>query len=131
MVTVLTATSVRVTWADPQLDSITHYDISYSLAGNRKRQAQSERVNAPATSADIDGLMNNRQYDFQVTAVAIIDGTEIVGTPSVMERVLVMTTGSPGNCEYIYFLVLIISTYIYINVQFILKGHFNFFLSSL
>ena len=81
MVEQLTATSVRVSWDEIPVDGIT-YRVYYSQTGNRKRQSTEMSMDSTANSVDIDGLDSNVEYQFQVVAVAVVNGQTIEGERS-------------------------------------------------
>ena len=77
MVEQLTATSVRVSWDEIPVDGIT-YRVYYSQTGNRKRQSTEMSMDSTTNSVDIDGLDSNVEYQFQVVAIAVVNGQTII-----------------------------------------------------
>ena len=104
MVEQLPATSVRVSWDEIPVDGIT-YRVYYSQTGNRKRQSS---IDSTTNSVDIDGLDSNVEYQFQVVAIAVVNGETIVGERSEVndDSMLVVTssmsTDSPRGTFVIY-----------------------------
>ena len=82
-VEVVSDTSVRVLWDSVDIPEITGYTVYYSQTGNRKRQSE-ESVTVPSSdnSVVIEGLLNNVEYQFQVVAIAELDGDVITGQRS-------------------------------------------------
>ena len=95
MVEQLTATSVRVSWDEIPVDAIT-YRVYYSQTGNRKRQSTEMSMDSTTNSVDIDGLDSNVEYQFQVVAIAVVNGETIEGERSEVndDSMLVVTTDS-------------------------------------
>ena len=97
VVEVVSDTSVKVSWDSVDIPEITGYTVYYSQTGNRKRQSE-ESITVPSSdnSVVIEGLLNNVEYQFQVVAIAELDGDVIMGQRSVLSRVVVAlpTTGT-------------------------------------
>ena len=118
MVEQLTATSVRVSWDEIPVDGTT-YRVYYSQTGNRKRQSTEVSMDSTTNSVDIDGLDSNVEYQFQVVAIAVVNGQTIEGERSEVndDSMLVVTssmsTDSPQGtfCDshFVAFLKLCIS----------------------
>ena len=91
----LTATSVRVSWDEIPVDGIT-YRVYYSQTGNRKRQSTEMSMDSTTNSVDIDDLDSNVEYQFQVVAIAVVNGETIEGERSEVndDSMLVVTTDS-------------------------------------
>lgn len=98
-VTVLTDTSVKVSWDDPQFSSITHYVINYNLQINKKIETMSILETAPANSAVIHGLMNSGQLIFLVKGFGEFNGTPYVLKSSVLNVILLKTKCSSPSKE--------------------------------
>ena len=90
VVEVVSAGSVRVSWDCLIIPEITGYIVYYSQTGN----TQSMNVTTSTNSVLIDGLMNNVEYQFQVAAIAELDGDVLVGERSVLNSVSVQPQGS-------------------------------------
>ena len=92
-VEVVSDTSVRVSWDSVDIPEITGYTVYYSQTGNRKRQSEeSITVSSSDNSVVIEGLLNNVEYQFQVVAIAELDGDVIMGQRSLLcnvERIVV------------------------------------------
>ena len=103
MVEQLTATSVRVSWDEIPVEGIT-YRVYYSQTGNRKRQSTEMFMDSTTNSVDIDGLDSNVEYQFQVVAIAVVNGETIEGERSEAndDSMLVVTTDSPRGTFVIY-----------------------------
>ena len=82
-VEVISDSSVRVSWDSVDIPEITGYIVYYSQTGNRKRQSE-ESITVPSSdnSVVIEGLLNNVEYQFQVVAIAELDGDVIMGQRS-------------------------------------------------
>ena len=86
-VEVVTDMSVRVSWDLLDISEITGYIVYYS----QKENTQSVNVTNSTNSAEIGGLMSNyTEYQFQVAAVAELDGYVVIGERSI--RVMALTT---------------------------------------
>ena len=92
-VEVVSDTSVRVSWNSVDIPEITGYTVYYNQTGNRKRQSE-ESITVPSSdnSVVIEGLLNNVEYQFQVAAIAELDGDVIVGQRSTHKTTEVMVT---------------------------------------
>ena len=84
VVEIVSDTSVRVSWDSVDIPEITGYTVYYSQTGNRKRQSE-ESITVPSSdnSVVIEGLLNNVEYQFQVVAIAELDGDVIIGQRSI------------------------------------------------
>ena len=89
-VEVVSDTSVRVSWDIIDIPEITGYTVYYSQTGNRKRQSE-ESITVPSSdnSVVIEGLLNNVEYQFQVVAIAELDGGVITGQISLRSGIVV------------------------------------------
>ena len=89
-VEVVSDTSVRVSWDGVDIPEITGYTVYYSQTGNRKRQSE-ESITVPSSdnSVVIEGLLNNVKYQFQVAAIAELDGDVIMGQRSLPSEIIV------------------------------------------
>ena len=89
-VEVVSDTSVRVSWDSVDIPEITGYTVYYSQTGNRKRQSE-ESITVPSSdnSVVIEGLLNNVEYQFQVVAIAELDGDVIIGQRSLLSGIVV------------------------------------------
>ena len=87
-VEVVSDTSVRVSWDSVDIPEITNYTVYYSQTGDRKRQSE-ESITVPSSdkSVVIEGLLNNVEYQFQVVAIAELDGDVIMGQRSNVTRI--------------------------------------------
>ena len=95
-VEVVSDTSVRVSWDSLDIPEITGYTVYYNQTANRKRPSE-ESITVPSSdnSVVIEGLLNNVEYQFQVAAIAEVDGDVIVGQRSMhktTDMVVVMVT---------------------------------------
>ena len=97
----LSASSVRVTWDRiTTVQEITSYTVYYSSVQGRKRQSGNEgsvTVTASEDSADITGLSANVQYLFQVVAMAMFGGQDIMGNRSVVDNNSLFTIMGSGG----------------------------------
>ena len=85
VVEVVSDTSVRVSWDSVDIPEITGYTVYYSQTRSRKRQSE-ESITVPSSdnSVVIEGLLNNVEYQFQVVAIAELDGDVIMGQRSLL-----------------------------------------------
>ena len=110
MVEQLTATSVRVSWDEIPVDGIT-YRVYYSQTGNSLRQSTEVYIDSTTNSVDIDGLDSNVEYQFQVVAIAVVNGETIEGERSEVndDSMLVVTSSmSTESPQGIHFVIVII-----------------------
>ena len=86
---IVSDTSVRVSWDSVDIPEITGYTVYYSQTGSRKRQSE-ESITVPSSdnSVVIEGLLNNVVYQFQVAAIAELDGDVIVGQRSLLNVIV-------------------------------------------
>ena len=84
-VEVVTDVSVRVSWDSLDIPEITGYTVFYNRTGNGTEE-QSVNVTTSHDSVVIDNLMNNVEYQFQVAAIAKLDGVLIVGERSMLDN---------------------------------------------
>ena len=85
-VEVVTEMLVRVSWDLLDNPEITGYIVYYSQIGN----TQSVNVTTSTNSVVIHGLMNNEEYQFQVAAIAELDGDVIIGERSILNNMSVV-----------------------------------------
>ena len=71
-------TSVRVSWDRHDIPQITGYIVYYSLTESSEEE-QSVTVSSSQNSVNIANLMNNVEYQFDVVAVAELDGDVVMG----------------------------------------------------
>ena len=86
VVTVLTATSVNISWDPLPLPEITQYTVYYSQTGNREGQMNESNivVSSFENSVVITGLITGVVYRFQVMAQALVDGMIVLGERSLL-----------------------------------------------
>lgn len=90
----LSTTAVRVSWESINLPDIAGYRVYYSRTGNRKRQSEeglTMDVSSSENSADVSGLSSYVQYNFQVAAIAELDGVEITGDQCTLSCMTMIT----------------------------------------
>ena len=92
-VEVICANSVRVSWDSLDIPEITGYIVYYSQTrGQCACEISEESVISSADSVEIEGLMNTVEYQFQVAAIAELDGNVVVGQRSSSTTVTVLTS---------------------------------------
>ena len=79
MLEVVSAISVQVTWDQLDIPEITRYIVYYSQTGNSEMITT---VPGSENSVTIENLLTDVEYQFQVVAVAELDGDVIVGERS-------------------------------------------------
>ena len=86
VIEVVSASSVRVSWEGVDIPEITGYTVYYSQTGNRNRQSEELFVTVPSSvnSVVIGDLVSNVEYQFQVAAIAELDGVVFTGTRSIV-----------------------------------------------
>ena len=84
VIEVVSASSVRVSWEGVDIPEITGYTVYYSQTGNKNRQSEKLFVTVPSSvnSVVIGDLVSNVEYQFQVAAIAELDGVGFTGTRS-------------------------------------------------
>ena len=76
---ILSATSVRVSWNRLNIPEITGYIVYYSQKSNAEL---SVNISSPDTSVIIYNLISDIQYQFEVVAVAKLNGDVVIGQRS-------------------------------------------------
>ena len=71
MLEVVSATSIQVSWDRLDIPEITRYIVYYSQTGNSEMVTT---VSGSENSVTIDNLLTDMEYQFQVVAVAELDG---------------------------------------------------------
>ena len=101
-VEIVSDTSVRVSWDNVDIPAITGYKIYYNQTGNRKRQS-GESITVPSSdnSVVIEGLLNNVEYQFQVVAIAELDGDVIMGKRSILNNMTIIVVVIPTSKNYL------------------------------
>ena len=96
---VASATSLRVSWDTIDIPEVTGYVVYYCQTGRRLQTEQESMISVPSSvsSVVIEGLVSNVEYQFQVVAIAELDGDTITGERSMPTKVLVITTQCAGN----------------------------------
>lgn len=78
-------TSVRVAWDGIAVPGIANYTVYYGAAGSSTTQSErSVTVSGSENTALIIGLVDNVEYQFQVVAIGVLNGQEIVGERSMI-----------------------------------------------
>ena len=73
----LSATVVRVSWSSVDIPDITGYIVFYIDIESRKRH--SVTVSSSVTFVDIESLLFDVNYQFQVAVIVEVNGEEIIG----------------------------------------------------
>ena len=95
---IVSANSVKVSWDRIIIPEITGYTVYYSQTGNRQSEEVSVTVPSSADSALIEGLVVNVEYQFQVVAVAELEGGGVVmGQRSMVTRIVLHTRASSAS----------------------------------
>ena len=91
--------SVRVSWDIVDIPEITSYTVYYSQTGTRKRQSE-ESITIPSSdnSVVIEGL-SSAEYQFQVVAIAEVNGELFVGQRSIPDDMAVIMVTSKGKLK--------------------------------
>ena len=92
MLEMLSATSIQVTWDQLDIPEITGYIVYYSQTGNSEMITT---VSGSENSVIIDNLLTNVEYQFQVVAVAELDGDVVMGGRS--KVTIARLTAPPAN----------------------------------
>ena len=83
---ILSATSVRVSWDRLDIPEITGYIVYYRQIGNSELEVSiaelSVNISSSDTSVTIDNLISDMQYQFEVVAVAELNGDVVIGQRS-------------------------------------------------
>ena len=96
---VLSATSVRVSWDRLDLTEITGYILYYSQTGNSEMVPTQHFINVASSTNFIflTDLTSNVEYQFEVVAVAELDGDVVVGERSNKYTKRLTLTSVPGT----------------------------------
>ena len=79
MLEVVSATSIQVSWDRLDIPEITRYIVYYSQTGNGEMVTT---VSGSENSVTIENLITDFEYQFQVVAVAELDGEVVMGERS-------------------------------------------------
>ena len=101
---VVSATSIHVSWDRVEISEVTGYRVYYTLTVAVCTCAeQFIDVSGSDNSVTIDNLLTDVEYQFQVVAVAELDGDVIVGERSNVSAsrptATLTTTPPPANTE--------------------------------
>ena len=92
MLEVLSATSIQVSWDRLDIPEITRYIVYYSQTGNSEMVTT---VPHSKNSVTIENLLTDVEYQFQVVAVAELDGDVVTGERSNVS--IARPTAPPAN----------------------------------
>ena len=95
MVEVVSATSIQVSWDRLDIPEITGYIVYYSQTRNSE---MATTVLHSKNSVIIENLLTNAEYQFQVVAVAALDGDVVMGERSNMS--IARPTAPPANTPH-------------------------------
>ena len=79
MIEVLSAISIQVSWDRLDIPEITRYIVYYSQTGNSEKVTT---VSSSKNSVTIENLLTDAEYQFQVVAVAALEGGMVMGERS-------------------------------------------------
>ena len=79
MLEVVSATSIQVSWDRLDIRELTGYIVYYSQAGNSEMNTT---LSSSENSVAFNNLLTDVEYQFQVLAVAELDGETIMGERS-------------------------------------------------
>ena len=98
-VEIVSDTSVRVSWDSVDIPEITGYKIYYNQTRNRSE----ESITVPSSnnSVVIEGLLNNMEYQFQLVAIAELDGDLIMGQRSILNKMTIIVVVIPTSKYYL------------------------------
>ena len=82
--------SVRVSWDSVDIPEITDYTVYYSQTGNRKRQSEGSITVPSSDNSVVIEDLSSAEYQFQVAAIAEVDGEMIVGQRSIPDDMAVI-----------------------------------------
>ena len=99
MTEVVSTSSVRVSWDGIDIPEITGYTVCYSQTGNRQSEELSVTVTSSANSVVIGNLVNNVEYQFQVAAIAELDGVVFTGVRSTAVSEYISAVKGRSNCK--------------------------------
>ena len=110
MVLLLSSISVRVSWDRLDIPEITGYMVYYSQTGNFEMVTIETSITVTGsveTFVVIDNLRSGVEYQFQVVAVAELDGDVVMGERSAMsmQQIIIPTPATENSeceCTYIY-----------------------------
>ena len=94
-VEVVTDVSVSVSWDSLDIPKVTGYTVYYNQTRNGGNE-QSVNVTNSTNFVVINNLINNVEYQFQVAAIAELDGILIVGERSIVVMLTLPTKSSSG-----------------------------------
>ena len=92
-VEITSATSVRVSWDRLDIPEITGYIVYYS-----QRQTDiTEHIFSHENSVIIDNLLSDVEYQFEVVAMAELDGDVVTGDSEIVTVMIPATTTTPTD----------------------------------
>ena len=94
----LTETSVRVSWDAISLPEVTRYRVFYSQVESREREMGelTADVRRDQTFVVIEDVVSSMLYQFQVVAIAELEGMEYVGNRSVVRIDSILFAANEG-----------------------------------
>ena len=92
MLEVVSATSIQVSWDRLDIPEITSYMVYYSQTGNSEMVTT---VSGSENSVTIENLLTDVECQFQVVAVAALDGDVVMGERSNVS--IARPTAPPDN----------------------------------
>ena len=102
-VELVSASSVRVSWDSLDIPEITGYIVYYSQTESVSRKRQDEgsvTVSSSVTTVVIEDLSSNVEYQFQVVAIAELDGEVVMGQRSTLNSMSIITpVSTSGNSD--------------------------------
>ena len=92
IVAVLSDTTVQVSWDRLDVPEVTGYIVYYSQTGNSEMVTAEQSVNISNSNASviIDNLINSTLYQFEVVAVADLNGDVVIGQRSPTSSTIVL-----------------------------------------
>ena len=93
-VDITSATSVRVSWDRLDIPEITGYIVYYS---QRQRDITENNIFSHENSVIIDNLLTDVEYQFEVVAMAELDGDVVTGDSERVTVLIPATTTTPTD----------------------------------
>ncbi len=93
----LTLTSVKISWDNSESTYITEYVIYYKSTSDKGMNEKNKTVNGSARSVIITDLIIGNEYEFEVAAVAMVDGMLVSGFRSTSKKITLMAMVSESS----------------------------------
>jgi len=99
-VKIVSGSSAEVSWKELDITGISKYVVTYSNLETNTDESKEVQVLAPESSVLINGLSTNKEYQFQVHAVAVISDQTVLGSKSIPLNITLKAKTQSGRQVY-------------------------------